>query len=160
MNLHTELTPDLAAPGRHDRLGPSTRASAKDPVDRHIGARLKLRRRMLGMSQSDLANELDVTYQQVCKYEAGDNRISAAKLFQAADVMSCPVAFFFEGLSRRTPLQAKSGSESAERALNQFLNRPDAMRMAGEFPKIRSRRLRRQLMRLVSVLAEDGAGNA
>jgi transcriptional regulator with XRE-family HTH domain len=123
-------------------------------VDAHIGSRLRLRRRTLGLSQNDLARELDVTCQQICKYEAGDNRISAAKLYAAARVLSCPISYFFEGLGR-APSSPRMSSENADRILNQFLSRPDALRLAGEFPKIRSRRLRRQLMRLVTCLAEE-----
>ncbi len=150
------VSPD---PLERRRARPQARAHepVRDPVDGHIGARLKLRRRMLGLSQSDLAERLDVTYQQVCKYEAGDNRISAAKLFLAANVLACPITFFFEGLRRNAPAPARASSDNAERILNHFLARPDGLRLAGEFPKIRSRRLRRQLMRLVSCLAEEVA---
>jgi transcriptional regulator with XRE-family HTH domain len=140
---------------RHRAPQPRRHMPLKDPVDGHIGARLKLRRRMLGLSQSDLAERLDVTYQQICKYEAGDNRISAAKLFLAANVLACPITFFFEGLGRGAPASQRMSSDNAERILNQFLARPDGLRLAGEFPKIRSRRLRRQLMRLVTCLAEE-----
>jgi transcriptional regulator with XRE-family HTH domain len=140
-------------PGRR-RLAPAPQQALRDPVDMHIGARLRLRRRVLGLSQNDLARELDVTCQQVCKYEAGDNRISAAKLYSAARVLSCPISYFFEGLGR-PPRAARVSAENADRILNQFLSRPDALRLAGEFPKIRSRRLRRQLMRLVTCLAEE-----
>jgi transcriptional regulator with XRE-family HTH domain len=137
------------------RPEPRLHITIRDPVDAHIGARLKLRRRMLGLSQSDLAQRLDVTYQQICKYEAGDNRISAAKLFMAANVLACPITFFFEGLRRSTPAPTRARPDNAERILTHFLARPDGLRLAGEFPKIRSRRLRRQLMRLVSCLAEE-----
>jgi transcriptional regulator with XRE-family HTH domain len=157
----TALPPqELDVPRRQprERLDARVRRAACDPVDVHIGARIKLRRRVLGLSQSDLARELDVTYQQVCKYEAGDNRISAAKLFHASDVLSCPISFFFEGLGRVTTDETRQRSDGAERILSQFLARPDALRLAGEFPKIRSRRLRRHLMSLVSCLAEEGRG--
>jgi len=153
MTLPSTSRPHALKAGRR-RQPPAPRGLLRDPVDVHIGGRLRLRRRMLGLSQNDLARQLDVTCQQVCKYEAGDNRISAAKLYSASDLLSCPIAYFFEGLggsSRPT----RASTEDAERIVHHFLSRPDAFRLAGEFPKIRSRRLRRQLMRLVTCLAEE-----
>ncbi len=128
-------------------------SAIRDPVDAHIGSRLRLRRKTLGLSQSALADQLDVTYQQVCKYESGDNRISASKLFAAAGVLSCPISFFFEGLRRGSP--EGQSRDRADQILSQFLSRPDGLQLAGAFPRIRSRRLRRHVMRLVNCLVEE-----
>ena len=67
-------------------------------VDRKVGARIRERRVMLGLSQQQLAQLIGVTYQQAHKYERGLNRISAGRLFEIATVLSIPVAWFFEGL--------------------------------------------------------------
>lgn len=84
------------APVRHDLRGrPGQRANA---ADRHVGARIRERRVMLGLSQQQLAQMIGVTYQQAHKYERGLNRISAGRLFEIAQVMGVPVAWFFEGL--------------------------------------------------------------
>jgi transcriptional regulator with XRE-family HTH domain len=75
---------------------PTARASL---ADRHVGARIRERRIMLGLSQQQLAQLIGVTYQQAHKYERGLNRISAGRLYEIAQVLSAPVSWFFEGLS-------------------------------------------------------------
>jgi transcriptional regulator with XRE-family HTH domain len=67
-------------------------------VDRHVGARIRERRIMLGLTQQQLADLIGVTYQQAHKYERGINRVSAGRLFEVARVLSVPVGYFFEGL--------------------------------------------------------------
>ncbi|HEX7799284.1 MAG TPA: helix-turn-helix transcriptional regulator, partial [Asticcacaulis sp.] len=68
-----------------------------NPVDLHVGARVRMRRKFLGMSQEGLAETIDLTFQQVQKYERGSNRISASKLWEIAKALKAPVAYFFEG---------------------------------------------------------------
>lgn len=68
------------------------------PVDKHVGEKVRLRRLALGLTQSDLAKTLGLTFQQVQKYEKGTNRVSASKLFETARGLHVPIAFFFEGL--------------------------------------------------------------
>ncbi|HYC06230.1 MAG TPA: helix-turn-helix transcriptional regulator [Azospirillaceae bacterium] len=67
-------------------------------VENHVAARIRLRRGLLGMSQSDLARALGITFQQVQKYERGSNRVSVGKLFRLADILDVPLSFFFDGL--------------------------------------------------------------
>ena len=69
-----------------------------DPTDKHVGTRVRMRRLMLGMSQTTLADALGLSFQQVQKYEKGKNRISASRLQQISNVLQVPVPFFFEGL--------------------------------------------------------------
>ncbi|SDH89901.1 helix-turn-helix domain-containing protein [Roseospirillum parvum] len=73
-----------------------------DPVDVHVGRRLRLRRTLLGMSQEQLAAAIGVTFQQVQKYERGGNRISASRLFDVARVLGVPISFFFEDITEET----------------------------------------------------------
>lgn len=80
---------------------PRTGARASN-ADRHVGARIRERRIMLGLSQQQLAQMIGVTYQQAHKYERGLNRISAGRLYEIAQVLSVPVSWFFEGLSGET----------------------------------------------------------
>ena len=81
---------------------PGQRANA---ADRHVGARIRERRIMMGLSQQQLAKMIGVTYQQAHKYERGLNRISAGRLFEIAQVLGVPVSFFFEGLAAATEPQ-------------------------------------------------------
>ena len=73
------------------------RKGALNPIDKHVGSRVRMRRRMLHMSQTDLGNALGLTFQQVQKYEKGRNRISASRLQQISQILPVPVPFFFEG---------------------------------------------------------------
>jgi transcriptional regulator with XRE-family HTH domain len=74
--------------------------SRTQDIDRHVGARIRERRIMLGLTQQQLADLIGVTYQQAHKYERGLNRVSAARLFQIARVLSVPVSHFFEGIEQ------------------------------------------------------------
>ncbi|GBQ48680.1 helix-turn-helix domain-containing protein [Komagataeibacter sucrofermentans] len=76
-------------------------SAASNPVDVHVGNRIRLRRTLLGMSQERLGNALGLTFQQVQKYERGRNRVGASRLYDLACVLNVPVAFFFEGLPDR-----------------------------------------------------------
>ena len=73
-----------------------------NPIDKHVGSRVRMRRRMLDMSQTDLANALGLTFQQVQKYEKGSNRIGAARLQHLSQILQVPVPFFFEGRRPRS----------------------------------------------------------
>ena len=70
---------------------------APNPIDKHVGARVRMRRMMLSMSQEKLGDALGLTFQQVQKYEKGTNRIGASRLQQIANILQVPVSFFFEG---------------------------------------------------------------
>src|SRR5438132_9700768 len=70
---------------------------APNPIDKHVGSRVRMRRMMLGMSQEKLGDALGITFQQVQKYEKGTNRISASRLQHISQILQVPVAFFFEG---------------------------------------------------------------
>jgi len=86
----------------------------KNPTDLHIGQRLRHRRWLLGMTQQDLAKAIGVRFQQIQKYESGANRISAARLFDLANALSVPVAFFYVGLGETNrSSDSRSVDESA-----------------------------------------------
>src|SRR5919107_592625 len=91
--------------GGNARYGRGT--GVPDPVDVHVGARIRTRRLLLGMNQETLANALGLTFQQVQKYEGGANRVSASRLSQVAEVLSVSVSYFFEDL------EAAGGDDAA-----------------------------------------------
>src|ERR1700676_1519630 len=72
--------------------------SRTQDIDRHVGARIRERRIMLGLTQQQLADLIGVTYQQAHKYERGINRVSAGRLYEISQVLSVPVSYFFDGL--------------------------------------------------------------
>src|SRR3954468_15383406 len=73
-----------------------------NPIDRHVGSRVRMRRMMIGMSQERLGDALGLTFQQVQKYEKGTNRIGASRLQQIAEILQVPVSYFFEGSPGQT----------------------------------------------------------
>jgi len=70
-------------------------------IDLHVGKRLRRRRRLLGLTQQSLAEEVGIRFQQIQKYECGANRVSAARLFELSEALSVPIEYFYEGLSER-----------------------------------------------------------
>lgn len=124
-------------------------------VDVHVGGRMRVRRKVLGMSQDALARALGITFQQVQKYERGDNRVSASKLYAMAQFLGVPISFFFDGLEEAhgaPPLVAEDG---IERSISAFLNTPEGAELARVFPKINRPRMRRQVLELVRAAAEE-----
>lgn len=98
---------------------PGTRGGGPDPIDIHVGKRIKLRRTLLHISQEQLAGDIGVTFQQVQKYESGHNRVSASRLFDISRVLNCPIAYFFEDIGPettgdRTTPAARSGEVADE----------------------------------------------
>lgn len=73
-------------------------------IDLHVGKRLRRRRRLLGLTQQSLAEEVGIRFQQIQKYECGANRVSAARLFELSEALSVPIQYFYEGLSENDPL--------------------------------------------------------
>lgn len=94
-----------------------------NPIDVHVGARVKLRRMLLGMSQEKLGEALGITFQQIQKYEKGTNRIGASRLAHMATVLMVPVSFFFED----APGTPEEAAESDAPATMQLLTQPFAM---------------------------------
>jgi|AGTN01.3.fsa_nt_gi Predicted transcriptional regulators len=93
---------------------PRRRTRAKDgpePVDIHVGMRLRLRRTLLGFSQTELGEALGLTFQQIQKYERGVNRVSASTLHRMASVLSVPVSFFFDDMPADLELPCPAGKE-------------------------------------------------
>src|SRR3954468_5429255 len=85
-----------------------------NPVDLHVGARIRMRRKLLGVSQERLADQLGLTFQQVQKYERGANRVSASKLYEIARALQTSVAYFFEGLASTENGQTDAGAARPE----------------------------------------------
>ncbi len=126
-----------------------------NPVDLHVGGRVRMRRKMLGVSQERLADALGLTFQQVQKYERGANRVSASKLYEIARFLSAPISYFFEGLSDPTAAGAPGHDDASEQFVHDFLMTSEGLELAAAFPKIRRSRLRRRVLDLVRALSED-----
>ncbi len=124
-----------------------------NPVDLHVGARIRMRRRMQGVSQEKLAEALGLTFQQVQKYERGANRVSASKLYEIAASLRTPVGYFFEGLA--DPSQEGQSGASSEQSVHAFLMTAEGLELAGLFPRVPRGRVRRRLLDLLRAIVGD-----
>ena len=120
-------------------------------VDVHVGGRVRVRRRLINMTQESLADLIEVTFQQVQKYERGTNRISASKLFGIAEALEVPISYFFEGLDETSG--GRSQSEGSEQTIQSFLRTSEGLELARLFPKIARGPLRRRILELVRAAA-------
>ncbi len=133
---------------------------APNPIDLHVGARVRTRRKVAGVSQEQLAAGLKLTFQQVQKYERGANRISASKLYETAGVLKVPVSYFFEGLVDPGADAPDPSRAAADRTLDVFLSTPEGLELAEKFAKIGRGRVRRQILSLVRAMADEDAADA
>jgi transcriptional regulator with XRE-family HTH domain len=131
-----------------------------NPVDVSVGGRIRLRRRLLKVSQERLAYDLGLTPQQVQKYERAKNGVSASRLYQIARSLGAPVAYFFEDLANPGEGDGGQGQLTPTESIHAFLMTPEGVELARLFPQM-PRRLRRHLLELVRDLADrpedDGA---
>jgi transcriptional regulator with XRE-family HTH domain len=107
--MSQSLSPE---PGRREIMV----GDSMDEIDIHLGRRLRRRRRLLGLTQQELAHSCGVRFQQIQKYECAANRMSAARLWQLAEVLEVPVSYFYEGLTRdqRESRERETAASSSE----------------------------------------------
>jgi transcriptional regulator with XRE-family HTH domain len=129
----------------------SARPAKKEPnpIDVEVGARIRARRLLLGMSQSSLADGLGITFQQVQKYEKGGNRVGSSRLQAIADILGVPAAFFFEQYGGVSP------SPNSDDGLVGFLSSQDGLELNRAFRSIADPRVRRTFVALVKSLVTE-----
>jgi transcriptional regulator with XRE-family HTH domain len=125
---------------------------APNPTDKHVGARVRMRRMMLSMSQEKLGDALDLTFQQVQKYEKGTNRIGASRLQQISNILQVPVAFFFEGAPGAGRVDG-AGEAPSPAYVSDFLATSDGLALTKAFMRIEDSKLRRRIVDLVEQIA-------
>ena len=129
-----------------------------NPIDRHVGARVRLRRKMLKMSQESLGESLGVTFQQVQKYERGANRIGASRLWRTAQVLQVPVGYFFEGLAVAEGAAHGFAEDDQTPLIYDFIASPEGVALASAFGQITDPQVRRRVLELVRALAAQTGG--
>ncbi len=153
-----------------DKAEPNVATSATErdarqanEIDQHVGARVRLRRMLLGMSQEKLGEALGLTFQQVQKYEKGANRIGASRLFDLARVLGVPIQFFYDEL---TQAAADTGYANGHSGITGFAERPsesfvvdflssrDGIDLNRAFGRLVDPKVRRSVIDLVRSLAE------
>jgi transcriptional regulator with XRE-family HTH domain len=130
-------------------------AKTPNPIDKHVGSRVRMRRMMLGMSQEKLGDALSLTFQQVQKYEKGTNRIGASRLQQISTIQQVPVAFFFEGAPSDGSSTDAFGEAPSPAYVTDFLATSDGLALTKAFMKIANPKLRRRIVDLVEQIADE-----
>ncbi|MBP3125569.1 helix-turn-helix domain-containing protein [Thalassospira sp. ER-Se-21-Dark] len=130
-----------------------TASGAPNPVDIHVGARVRLRRTLLGMSQEKLGEAIGLTFQQVQKYERGANRVGASRLYDLSRVLEVPVSFFFDDMpdeiSSKSVHERREMSESPDPFDNDPMNRRETLELVRAYYRITDPNQRKKIFELV-----------
>ncbi|OJU70613.1 MAG: transcriptional regulator [Rhizobiales bacterium 63-7] len=127
-----------------------------NPIDIHVGSRIRLRRTMLGMSQEKLGESLGITFQQIQKYEKGTNRVGASRLQNIASILNVPVSFFFEDAPGEHQTEQGGFAEANSSSyVVDFLSSSEGLQLNRAFVKTSDPKIRRKLIDLVKSLADE-----
>ncbi|MBX2832424.1 MAG: helix-turn-helix domain-containing protein [Rhodospirillales bacterium] len=130
-----------------------TASGKPNPVDIHVGARVRLRRTLLGMSQEKLGEAIGLTFQQVQKYERGANRVGASRLYDLSRVLEVPVSFFFDDMpdeiSSKSVHERREMSESPDPFDNDPMNRRETLELVRAYYRITDPNQRKKIFELV-----------
>jgi transcriptional regulator with XRE-family HTH domain len=129
-----------------------------NPVDVHVGQRLRQRRVLVGLSQEKLARMVGITFQQVQKYERGANRIVASRLFELAKVLDVPVSYFFDELSAKAANDADAGAaaQTGDAGSHDVMAERETLELVRAYYNIDDERVRRRAFDLLRSLAKQG----
>jgi transcriptional regulator with XRE-family HTH domain len=126
-----------------------------NPVDKHVGSRVRMRRLILSMSQEKLGDLLGLTFQQVQKYEKGTNRISASRLQQISNILQVPVPFFFEGVPHLSGHSGGTREAPSPAYVSDFLATSDGLALVKAYVRLKNNKLRRTITALVGQIADE-----
>ena len=133
-----------------------------NPIDVHVGSRVRLKRTLDKMSQEKLGEALGVTFQQVQKYEKGTNRIGASRMQQIAETLGVPISFFFEGAPGSEDSADGDGMREADAAtyVTDFLSTSEGIELNSAFVRIPNAAVRRKVIDLVRILADESGDSS
>ena len=131
---------------------------APNPIDRHVGSRVRMRRMMVSMSQEKLGEALGITFQQVQKYEKGTNRIGASRMQHIATILGVPVSYFFEDAPGEP--NAAGLAETGPDYVSSFLTTTDGLQLTKAFVRIQDPKVRRRIVDLVTAMADTAESSA
>lgn len=130
-----------------------------DPVDMHVGSRVRLRRTLLGMSQEKLGETVNLTFQQIQKYERGANRIGASRMYQLSQVLDVPVQFFYDGLENG--ISSVSGFSESEKPTfgedSSHLTRRETLELVRAYYRIADTETRKRVFEMVKAIGAAAA---
>lgn len=131
--------------------------STPDPIDVHVGSRVRMRRTLLGMSQEKLGNALGLTFQQIQKYERGANRIGSSRLFKLSRILDVPVAFFFEDMADEKGRRTTGLSDSSPATFEaDQLSKRETLELVRAYYRITDPKIRKKTFELVKAIAQTG----
>jgi transcriptional regulator with XRE-family HTH domain len=126
-----------------------------DPIDTHVGLRIRQRRALLGMSQTSLSQAVGLTFQQIQKYEKGRNRTSASMLYEFAKILDVPVAYFFEGSPTDGTIKPpRSKSRTARNNESDISTKRETLELVRAYYKIRNNSVREHIYKLIKAVAD------
>jgi transcriptional regulator with XRE-family HTH domain len=129
-----------------------------DPMDLHVGGRVRLRRMMLGISQDKLGDALGLTFQQIQKYEKGTNRIGAGRLYHMSKILNVPINFFYEDFGNEQQEMVGFAEDQKEDSMGDFmdlLSTPEGVQLCKSFSSIKDVKIRRKVLDLIKTLSDD-----
>jgi len=126
-----------------------------NPIDVHVGSRVRLRRMLVGMSQEKLGEQLGLTFQQIQKYEKGANRIGASRLYQIAQILGVPVQFFFDDMpeEKKPPASGFAEADSAPFVMD-FVSSSEGLQLNRAYTSISDGKIRKKVLDLVKALGD------
>jgi transcriptional regulator with XRE-family HTH domain len=130
-------------------------AKFPNPIDRHVGSRVRMRRMMAGMSQTKLGDALGITFQQVQKYEKGTNRMSASRLQHISHILQVPAPFFFEGAPKTPGAPVGQGEAPSPEYVTDFLATAEGFALIKAFVLIKKGKLKRCIVDLVEQIGGE-----
>ena len=134
--------------------------STPNPIDIYVGSRLRLRRALIGMSQEKLGNALEITFQQVQKYERGTNRISSSRLFQISRILDVSVSFFFDDMDTEIIKQTEGMVEINKQVLQvDKLSRRETLEFVRAYYKITDPMVRKKIFEMVKAIGNSEIGS-
>lgn len=141
------------------------RVTNNNAIDMHVGKRIRLRRTLLGMSQEQLGSELDITFQQVQKYERGANRVSASRLWDISQIIDSPINYFFDDMSENTmrssPRRVSRGADDVDLSDEQTkdpMARRETLELVRTYYSIKTPLVRKRVSDMVKSIAVTLAG--
>ena len=130
-------------------------SSPRRPVDMHVGSRIRLRRHLLGLSQTKLGDAVGLTFQQIQKYENGANRVGASRLFQLATVLNVPVAFFFDAMPSGLVDEIPESLVTEDRLPSDLFAQRDTLELLRDYHRITNATVRKKFLDMVRAMAEN-----
>lgn len=133
-------------------MGKKYSSTHPDPIDRHVGAKIRQKRTLLGLSQEKMAEALGITFQQVQKYENGTNRVGSSRLYNISKILGTSVGTFFDGLNKDLP-EAQLKAAEREHTPDDLLNRQETINLIRNYYAIKDKAVRKKIQEMIKSLA-------